>query len=107
EKSEYQTIPLEKIEDFGNKYWVSVLSSSSLLTNTDYTTGQILDLSNKLEEAEVTIKRTGRGNNSATNLTQAARDSSITTIEIIHGLMTQIIKERLFNQVGANKIDYD
>ena len=64
--SEYQTIPLSKIEDFGvhcksyysldvsyfkspldkklldslwNHYWVNTLSSSSLLTNAEYTTG--------------------------------------------------------------------
>lgn len=79
EPSEYQTIPLNKIEDFGvhckqyyslevsyfkssldrrlldslwNKYWVNTLSSASLLTNADYTTGQILDLSDKLEQSE-------------------------------------------------------
>lgn len=65
--SEYQTIPLNKIEDFGvhcksyysldvqyfkspmdkrlldslwNHYWVNTLSSSSLLTNAEYTTGE-------------------------------------------------------------------
>ena len=74
--SEYQTIPLNKIEDFGvhckqyysmdvtyfksaldkslldslwNHYWVNTLSSSSLLTNAEYTTGQISDLADKLE----------------------------------------------------------
>ena len=68
--SEYQTIPLNKIEDFGvhckqyysldvtyfksamdkslldslwNHYWVNTLSSSSLLTNAEYTTGQVCD----------------------------------------------------------------
>ena len=66
EQSEYQTIPLSKIEDFGvhckqyysldvsyfksnldkslldslwNHYWVNTLSTSTLLTNADYTTG--------------------------------------------------------------------
>ena len=64
--SEYQTIPLSKIEDFGvhckqyyslevsyfksamdkrlldslwNHYWVNTLSSSLLITNSEYTTG--------------------------------------------------------------------
>lgn len=82
EPSEYQTIPLNKIEDFGvhckqyyslevsyfkstldrrlldslwNKYWVNTLSSSSLITNADYTTGQIFDLSEKLEQSEAAI----------------------------------------------------
>ncbi|KAF5897497.1 COP9 signalosome complex subunit 5, partial [Clarias magur] len=82
--SEYQTIPLNKIEDFGvhckqyyalevtyfkssldrkllellwNKYWVNTLSSSNLLTNADYTTGQVFDLSEKLEQAEAQLGR--------------------------------------------------
>lgn len=82
EPSEYQTIPLNKIEDFGvhckqyyslevsyfkssldrrllnslwNKYWVNTLSSSSLITNADYTTGQIFDLSDKLEQSEACL----------------------------------------------------
>ena len=69
--SEYQTIPLNKIEDFGvhakqyypldisffkssldahmldllwNKYWVNTLSSSPLLGNRDFVVGQINDL---------------------------------------------------------------
>ncbi|CAL5377469.1 unnamed protein product [Camellia sinensis] len=77
--SEYQTIPLNKIEDFGvhckqyysldityfkssldchlldllwNKYWVNTLSSSPLLGNKDYVAGQISDLAEKLEQAE-------------------------------------------------------
>ncbi len=74
--AEYQTIPLNKIEDFGvhcksyyslevqyfkspmdkrlldslwNHYWVNTLSSSPLLSNAEYTTGQINDLADKLE----------------------------------------------------------
>ncbi|MFS7956923.1 putative COP9 signalosome complex subunit 5 protein [Helianthus anomalus] len=77
--SEYQTIPLNKIEDFGvhcklyhsldvtyfkssldchlldllwNKYWVNTLLSSPLLGNGDYVVGQISDLAKKLEQAE-------------------------------------------------------
>lgn len=84
EPSEYQTIPLNKIEDFGvhckqyypldvtyfksaldrklldslwNKYWVNTLGSSGLLSNTEYTTGQIFDLSEKLEQSESILSR--------------------------------------------------
>ena len=69
--SEYQTIPLSKVEDFGvhcqqyyslnvsifkskldgmmlnllwNKYWINTLSSSPLLCSKDYLTGQIKDI---------------------------------------------------------------
>lgn len=131
--SEYQTIPLNKIEDFGvhckqyysldvsyfkssldkrlldmlwNKYWVNTLSSSTLLTNSDYNTQQISDLSEKLEQAESQVGRisgyfpsTDLDKKDEGKLTKASKDSSKTTIESIHGLMSQVIKNTLFNQV--------
>ncbi|XP_022207829.1 COP9 signalosome complex subunit 5 [Nilaparvata lugens] len=135
EPSEYQTIPLNKIEDFGvhckqyysldvtyfksaldrrlldslwNKYWVNTLSSSSLITNADYTTGQIFDLSDKLEQSESSL---GRGcfmlggtdphdRRTEDKLLKASKDSCKTTIEIIHGLMAQMVKDRLFNHIN-------
>ncbi|XP_050498583.1 COP9 signalosome complex subunit 5 [Diabrotica virgifera virgifera] len=136
EPSEYQTIPLNKIEDFGvhckqyyslevsyfksaldrrlldslwNKYWVNTLSSSSLLTNADYTTGQIFDLSEKLEQSEAAIGRCGcivtGEKRTEDKLLKATKDSCKTTIEIIHGLMAQMVKDRLFNSVTpSNRI---
>ncbi|VDP31826.1 unnamed protein product [Soboliphyme baturini] len=87
--SEYQSIPLNKIEDFGvhckqyysldvayfkssldsrlldslwNRYWVNTLSSTNLITNSDYVTGQIRDLGEKLEQVETDVARgTGFG----------------------------------------------
>ncbi|KAJ1562081.1 hypothetical protein HK405_016073, partial [Cladochytrium tenue] len=77
--SEYQSIPLNKIEDFGvhckqyyslevsyfkssldtkllellwNKYWINTLSSSPLLTNREYNARRILDLAAKVEQAD-------------------------------------------------------
>ncbi|CAG2159176.1 unnamed protein product [Oppiella nova] len=131
--SEYQTIPLNKIEDFGvhckqyysldvsyfkslldhrlldslwDKYWVHTLSSSSLLTNSDYTTGQIFDLSDKLEYSESQLGRGGfmlgldpHEKRTEDKLSKAAKDSCKTTIEAIHGLMSQIVKDTLFNKV--------
>ncbi|CAG2111801.1 unnamed protein product [Medioppia subpectinata] len=131
--SEYQTIPLNKIEDFGvhckqyysldvsyfkslldhrlldslwDKYWVHTLSSSSLLTNSDYTTGQIFDLSDKLEYSEGQLGRGGfmlgmdpHEKRTEDKLSKAAKDSCKTTIEAIHGLMSQIVKDTLFNKV--------
>ncbi|XP_013190041.1 COP9 signalosome complex subunit 5 [Amyelois transitella] len=133
EPSEYQTIPLNKIEDFGvhckqyyslevsyfkssldrrlldslwNKYWVNTLSSSSLITNADYTTGQIFDLSDKLEQSEVSLGRGGFVTDSHEKRTEdklmkATKDACKTTIEVIHGLMAQMIKDRLFNGVSG------
>jgi len=136
EPSEYQTIPLNKIEDFGvhcksyysldisyfksaldrrlldslwNKYWVNTLSSTSLLTNADYTTGQIFDLSEKLEQSESSLGRPSyllpgvdpHERKTEDKLSKATKDSCKTTIEVIHGLMTQIVKNRVFNQVSC------
>ncbi|KAI8443992.1 JAB1/Mov34/MPN/PAD-1 ubiquitin protease-domain-containing protein [Phakopsora pachyrhizi] len=79
EDEEYQSIPLNKIEDFGahsnsyysleiehfksssdskildllwKKYWMMTLSQSSLLSNRAYTTSQIQDMTAKLSRSE-------------------------------------------------------
>ena len=132
--SEYQSIPLNKIEDFGvhckqyysldvsyfkssldcklldslwNNYWVHTLSSSSLLTNSDYTTGQILDLADKLEQAESQCQRGGfmigvdpSEKRTEDKLSKATKDCCKTTIEALHGLMAQTIKDTLFNSIS-------
>ncbi|RWS31117.1 COP9 signalosome complex subunit 5-like protein [Leptotrombidium deliense] len=134
--SEYQTIPLNKIEDFGvhckqyysldvsyfkssldhrlldslwNKYWVHTLSSNSLLTNADYTTGQIFDLSDKLEHSESQLGRVGfmlsmdpHEKRTEDKLSKATKDCCKTTIEAIHGLVAQIIKDTLFNKTNTS-----
>ncbi|KAK9905485.1 hypothetical protein WJX75_000724 [Coccomyxa subellipsoidea] len=85
--SEYQTIPLSKIEDFGvhcksyyslditffkssidaglldllwAKYWVNTLASSPLLSTRDLTAGQIKDIAEKLEACEGQVAHSGR-----------------------------------------------
>ncbi|KAM1022598.1 hypothetical protein ACFX15_042710 [Malus domestica] len=133
--SEYQTIPLNKIEDFGvhckqyysldityfkssldthlldllwNKYWVNTLSSSPLLGNGDYVAGQISDLAEKLEQAEnhLAHSRFGplitppqRKREEESQLAKITRDSAKITVEQVHGLMSQVIKDILFNSV--------
>jgi COP9 signalosome complex subunit 5 len=135
EPSEYQTIPLNKIEDFGvhckqyyqldvtyfkssmdrklldslwNKYWVNTLGSSGSLSNAEYTTGQIDDLSEKLEQSESHLSRgyflaSSEGSDKKTEdkLTKATRDCCRTSIELIQCLMTQIVKDKLFNSVNS------
>ncbi|GAA0164139.1 translation initiation factor [Lithospermum erythrorhizon] len=133
--SEYQTIPLNKIEDFGvhckqyysldityfkssldahlldllwNKYWVNTLSSSPLLGNGDFVAGQISDLADKLEQAEnqMAHSRFGpliaapqRKKEEESQLAKITRDSTKITVEQVHGLMSQVIKDTLFNTV--------
>ncbi|ORZ35904.1 JAB1/Mov34/MPN/PAD-1 ubiquitin protease-domain-containing protein [Catenaria anguillulae PL171] len=80
--SEYQSIPLSKIEDFGvhanqyysldvsifksrldshllellwNKHWISTLSQSPLTTNKDYLIGQLADVAAKLDRADAQV----------------------------------------------------
>ncbi|KAG6845141.1 hypothetical protein H0H87_000377 [Tephrocybe sp. NHM501043] len=83
--SEYQSIPLNKIEDFGvhanqyyqvdveifkssldnellamlwNKYWVNTLSSSPLISNRAYSVSQLSDLHQKLSKAQSSVTST-------------------------------------------------
>ncbi|XP_019165930.1 PREDICTED: COP9 signalosome complex subunit 5a-like [Ipomoea nil] len=133
--SEYQTIPLNKIEDFGvhckqyysldityfkssldshlldllwNKYWVNTLSSSPLLGNGDYVAGQISDLAEKLEQAENQLSHSRFGpliapaqrkKEEESQLAKITCDSAKITVEQVHGLMSQVIKDILFNTV--------
>ncbi|KAF8873776.1 Mov34-domain-containing protein [Infundibulicybe gibba] len=73
--SEYQSIPLSKIEDFAeveifkstldnellallwNKYWVNTLSQSPLISNRAYSVAQLNDLHEKLSKSTVTNTR--------------------------------------------------
>ena len=82
-QSKYQTIPLNKIEDFGvhanqyysldvsffkshldsdvldvlwNKYWVNTLSTSPLQTNRNFIAGQVTDLAKRMENIETPVK---------------------------------------------------
>ncbi|KAH7722325.1 COP9 signalosome complex subunit 5 [Aphelenchoides avenae] len=116
--SEYQTIPINKIEDFGvhckqyysldvsyfkssldtkvinalwNTYWVNTLASNPLVSNASYVNSQIYDLGAKLEQV---------GNKNSTTfgerLGKATKDSQKLGCEVLHGLMGQVIKKALF-----------
>ncbi|EKX46269.1 hypothetical protein GUITHDRAFT_107880 [Guillardia theta CCMP2712] len=131
--SEYQTIPLDKIEDFGvhanqyypldisffkssldshllallwNKYWISTLSSSSLVSNRDYTTRSIKDLSEKMDQAESQLSYSSRmagyylpGDKKSedSQVSKMCKDGTKIAIEQLQGLITQVAKDKLFN----------
>jgi len=131
----YQTIPLGKIEDFGahaskyyslevshykstldqhmlellwNKYWVQTLSQSPLFTNREYSSKQMLDLSNKIRQASTQVQRSG-GNraNQATlrkdqQLEKVVIDSNKIASEELVGLMAGDVKAKLFNGLGGS-----
>jgi len=132
--SEYQTIPMEKIEDFGvhckqyyplevsyfksamdkrlldslwNHYWINTLSSSLLITNAQYTTGQINDLAKKLDSFDYSshgnrggylFSQEGADKDTEEKLDKSTKDSCKITTEVLHGIMTQVVKNRIFNQ---------
>lgn len=130
----YQTIPLSKIEDFGahasryysleishfkstldthllellwNKYWVSTLSQSPLFTNREYSSKQMLDLGEKIRQAEKNVKAGSRGgqhrvNGQDTQLEKVIRDSNKIAGEEVTGLLASQLKAKLFNGVGAS-----
>jgi COP9 signalosome complex subunit 5 len=130
--SEYQSIPISKIEDFGvhckryyplevsyfkssldtnlldllwNKYWVNTLSQNPVVTNRDYTAGQISDLAEKLEQAETALAHSGRmggyfmpeKKKEESQLGKLTKDSSKVALEQVTGIMTQVMKDNLFN----------
>eukprot|EP00727_Mastigamoeba_balamuthi_P001496 m51a1_g11343 putative mov34 mpn pad-1 family protein (334) ;mRNA; f:164242-165462 len=126
----YQTIPLNKIEDFGvhckayypldityfkssldsrlldllwNKYWVNTLSSSPLIANAAYSTGQLGDLAEKLEQAEQQVSHSaashhlGEKKKEESQLSKVSKDATKLCVEQTHGLMAQVMKDLLFN----------
>lgn len=122
---EYQTIPMHKIEDFGvhckkyysleisffkseldsylleclgNKYWHSTLGTTT--SNSEYTTRQITDLSERLGQAE---SRIAKGCTKWTSSEQKQPEEKLTgdcakaVIEPMTSLMALIMKDALFN----------
>ena len=131
---DYQTIPLAKMEDFGahasqyyalevtsykstldshllellwNKYWVSTLTQSPLFTNRDYSSKQMLDLSQKTQDAERSLEGNARGGvqhrptGKDAQLEKIVRDGTKIAGEEVTGLLACEVKAKLFNGVGA------
>lgn len=98
-----------------NKYWVSTLSQSPLFTNRDYSTKQMLDLSQKIHKTEVTLlagsgkgnrssllptsSGTGKGTNTEGQLDKVVKDSNKIASEEIAGLFSSVVKDRIFGSV--------
>eukprot|EP01027_Heterolobosea_sp_BB2_P012813 GEZU01018537.1.p1 GENE.GEZU01018537.1~~GEZU01018537.1.p1 ORF type:complete len:270 (+),score=86.45 GEZU01018537.1:396-1205(+) len=133
-ESEYQSIPMNKIEDFGvhskryyslpisyfksttdtnllnllwNKYWINTLSSSPIISNRQYSNGQIYDLGEKIEKAESEFGH-GAGRMGAyyvpegktkkdSALTKIDKDSTKLSVELLNGVISEVVKDSLFN----------
>lgn len=132
EDDEYQTIPLNKAEDFGayasqyyslevslfkstldsellsllwNKYWVATLSQSPLLTTRDYGSKQMMDLSQKTNRAGAKIVH-GESRTNMSNdqqLDKVVRDGQRIVSEEVKGLLAAEVKRKLFQGVGETK----
>jgi COP9 signalosome complex subunit 5 len=104
EDDEYQSIPLNKVEDFGahasqyyslevshfkstldsqilsllwNKYWVATLSQSPLFTSRNYGSKQILDLSQKVKRAARAMES---GSSNALGGVQSHKDQQLAKV---------------------------
>lgn len=116
----YQSIPLNKVEDFGahasqyyglevshfkssldskmlsllwNKYWVATISQSPLFTNREYATKQMVDLSEKIKRANRAVENS------------ASRDSALTVkdqqLEKVAKEGNRIVTEELTGLMAA------
>jgi len=87
---------------------LNTLSSSPIFTNRDYIAGAINDLSEKLEQAESQLAHSGRmggyflpeKKKEESQLTKISRDSIKTTLEQANGMMSEVLKDVLFNAKG-------
>ena len=66
--------------------------------------GQVRDLADKLESwdhnmsrGSYAIEREGSDKKTEDKLSKATKDSCKITTEVLHGIMTQVVKDKLFN----------
>eukprot|EP00697_Spironema_sp_BW2_P008727 gnl/Spiro4/23407_TR11578_c0_g1_i1.p1 gnl/Spiro4/23407_TR11578_c0_g1~~gnl/Spiro4/23407_TR11578_c0_g1_i1.p1 ORF type:complete len:359 (+),score=71.77 gnl/Spiro4/23407_TR11578_c0_g1_i1:46-1077(+) len=83
-------------------YWVNTLSSSPLVTNREYNAEQIDDLASKLDIAEGQLGRsvpnfTSDQRQPESQLQKLSRDCSRMTIEQVQGMMSEVVKDLVFN----------
>lgn len=135
ESDGYQSIPLNKVEDFGahsdryyslevshfkstldshllellwNKYWAQTLSQNPLTSNHDFTTKQITDLAEKIRQAETAMERTNKGMGKVDMeavLEKVIKDSRMIAGEEAIGLMAGEVKAKLFNAIGSSVVE--
>jgi len=127
----FETIPMDKIQDFGayadryysmevshfkssldtqlleslwNKYWVSTLSSSSLFTNHEYGTKQMADLAMKMRAAKPVVSMSTAGDAGKTRdekMDKLVKAGNKIAAEEESGLLAVQIKEKLFGGFGS------
>ncbi|KAF3930597.1 hypothetical protein ABW19_dt0204747 [Dactylella cylindrospora] len=99
------------LELLWHKYWVSTLSQSPLFTNREYSSKQMAEISRKIKKAEAQLSHTkaifgggpsrgfvdGKGGGKDNQLSKIVRDSNKIANEEICGLLSTVVKERIFD----------
>ena len=92
------TLDAQLLDVLWNKYWASTLGQNPLLTNREYSTRQMLDLSQKIRNAEKGIKGPGRrGKEGDEAMDKILKASNKIAGEEERGLLAGEIKAKLFN----------
>eukprot|EP00916_Digyalum_oweni_P014630 GHVL01023999.1.p1 GENE.GHVL01023999.1~~GHVL01023999.1.p1 ORF type:complete len:186 (+),score=29.71 GHVL01023999.1:548-1105(+) len=132
EKSDYHPVPVDRIEDFGlhwrqyysltidifkssldtklldqlwSQYWVETLSSSPLLSNSEFLNSVQKDVAVKLEQLNSNQNPGGWSTRrhkpctaQSTQLKKVAKDSSRGASELVDALSNQALKDKIFNK---------
>lgn len=121
--SEYQSIPLAKIEDFGvhckryyplevtffksqldahiltalwNSYWISTLSNSPLFSNVEFINNQIQDINQKLLAVDKKLQLNERSTEAQEALSKVVTDAKAVGDELETGRISHFVKQLLF-----------
>lgn len=129
----FQAVPMDKIAEFGahasryyslevshfkstldahllellwHKYWVQTLSQNPLVSNREYGSKQLLDLSSKIREATTSISRARNGQMSSgkaldRSIDKLAADANLLASKEKSNLMAGDVKTKLFNGLGS------
>lgn len=102
------TLDTHMLELLWHKYWVQTLSQSPLLTNRDYGSKQMLDLSSKINQVTLGLTRArggqslGQGQGSAGRdkaMEKLANDTNLIATQERSGLIAGEVKAKIFNDL--------
>ncbi|CAI5448299.1 unnamed protein product [Caenorhabditis angaria] len=123
--SEYQSIPMNKIEDFGvhckryypldvsffksqldahilsalwNSYWISTLSSSPLFSNVEFINNQMHDIGQKLGALNTKFQLNDKSTEALDAMDKIVTDAKAIGDELESGRISHFVKKSLFNR---------
>lgn len=88
------------------QYWIAALSENPLLSNREYFSKSMAQTATTLGEADEEIGhsgrfKAGRAKAKASKLSMVAANGAATTVEQLQALMTQVVKDALFNRLDG------